>query len=385
MSYFRAVIFIICLSILSPAMPASGDTDTGNSRDNINFTAQEKLWLSQKHRIRARVAFWPPYQFWENGPKGIAVDILKSIAEKYGLDIEFYKAQYSWADTLANIRDHFQVDLILTIKATPDRAHFIAFTENYLSMPWVIFTRKDSIFVSGINDLIGKTVAIQRGFVMHELLRKDYPGIKLQVVDDTLEAIRSVGVGEADAFIGNLAVGTYIIQHNGITNVKVAAPTPFENHSQAMGIRNDWPELASIISKGLSAMSQEEKTAIRSKWISVRYEHGISWTDIILWGGLSGTALLLIIGFIGYSNKQLHEAGKRLTEEISRRKAAQDQLQELLGVAQVANKAKNTFIATMSHEIRTPLNGVLGMLNLLEMTDLNKEAVRICSGRTDFR
>lgn len=37
---------------------------------------------------------------------------------------------------------------------------------------------------------------------------------------------------------------------------------------------------------------------------------------------------------------------------------------------ETANKAKSNFLATMSHEIRTPMNGILGMLELLEHTDL---------------
>ncbi|MBC2582251.1 PAS domain S-box protein [Clostridium sp. DJ247] len=41
--------------------------------------------------------------------------------------------------------------------------------------------------------------------------------------------------------------------------------------------------------------------------------------------------------------------------------------------ADKANMAKSQFLANMSHEIRTPINGILGVAQLLEFTELNKQ------------
>ncbi|MGH4120979.1 ATP-binding protein [Clostridium sp.] len=49
------------------------------------------------------------------------------------------------------------------------------------------------------------------------------------------------------------------------------------------------------------------------------------------------------------------------------------ELEKIKEEVETANKTKDQFIANISHEIRTPMNGILGMQQLLELTEMNSE------------
>ncbi|WP_338668260.1 ATP-binding protein [Pseudodesulfovibrio methanolicus] len=59
--------------------------------------------------------------------------------------------------------------------------------------------------------------------------------------------------------------------------------------------------------------------------------------------------------------------------DITDRKLFEERLVQAKEAAEAANRVKDEFIANISHEVRTPLNGVMGMLQLLQSSDLDGE------------
>ena len=70
-----------------------------------------------------------------------------------------------------------------------------------------------------------------------------------------------------------------------------------------MGNRKDWPELTSIIDKVLASITEEEKTAIRNKYLAIKFEQGINKAEVLKWALIvGGTASGIMLIFVFWNS-----------------------------------------------------------------------------------
>jgi ABC-type amino acid transport substrate-binding protein len=242
-----------------------GDFIKLDAAARVDLTDAEKSWLALGQTVRVRIRDWPPYMFTKPMPSGIAVDYLDLIARNLGFRVEYIADTGSWTAAMDDVRgERRHYDLLLTMSRTPRREQEFALTGDYLASPWVVFARKGSPFINGLEGLAGKTVAVETGYAIAERLKSEFPAIRQLAVDRSAEALQAVATGQADAYVGNLTTGSYLVREQQLDNLMVVAPTPFGNHSNAMAVRGDWPT-GRADRQGIAVLSAEERSAIANR------------------------------------------------------------------------------------------------------------------------
>ncbi len=242
----------------------------GNTADTI-LSKEEILWLESRNNtiVVYPEKNFPPYSYQNSAgtPQGLSIDYIELIAEKIGANISYLPAR-SRSQILDDVKQVKKGDVITSLTDTKEREDILYFTDTYVSSPAVIVIRKDldKGDTLTISDLTGKKIAIGKDYAVEEFIRTNNPRVVIESVVDDESGLQQVVLGEVDAAIMDITSLSYYLSKQVLNSVKVVGSTGFE-YKLAFAVPKDKEILQSILDKGLSQISTNDRKILVDKWV----------------------------------------------------------------------------------------------------------------------
>lgn len=202
--------------------------------------------------------------------QGFEVDVWDEIGRRNDYNVEYVTANFSG---LFGLLETGRIDTISNqITITDARKEKYRFAEPYVVDGAQLAVRKGRDDIQGIEDLAGKTVAVNLGFNFEQLLR-DYDKenkINIKTYDTGIE--HDVALGRADAFVMDRLSVLEVIQKTGLP--LQLAGKPFET------IENAWPFVEN--EKGIKLLEEVNRALAEMRADGTLEKISIKWfsTDI---------------------------------------------------------------------------------------------------------
>ena len=232
---------------------------------DVDWTEEEQAFLAEHPVIRLGIdPEFVPFEFInEQGEyAGIVADYLSLIEDRTGLQFEV-ALDLTWVEAYEKVLAG-EIDALPAVGKTTEREQHLLFSEPYYFFKRVIVTQDQDTKISGIEDLHGLTVAVQRNSSHHSYLIY-YPQINLSLYDSAEAALTAVATQTERVFLGNLATTNYFIRSHALTNLRYVAFEADKEQALHFAVRQDWPELVSVFNKALSLISDDERLAINNR------------------------------------------------------------------------------------------------------------------------
>lgn len=258
--------------VLAQGLAKASEDSEGRAR-SLRLSEAEEAFVARHPVIHASNEMdWPPFDFALSGtPKGYSVELLDLLAAKAGFDVRYVNG-FTWSQ-LEELFRKGELDLLHSLVQSKERSEVGLFTRSYKAMPQALVTRKAAKPVTRLEELAGRTVAIPEGWFTETFLQENYPEISLLRVGSTLQALRAVADGRADATMESEPVLRYLLENYFSDELVLGARAPKLQKDADNGLRffvqKDMPELQSILNKALDAVSPEELAALDRRWFAV--------------------------------------------------------------------------------------------------------------------
>lgn len=243
------------------------DNIATDSNRQVQLTKAEKQWIKDHPvlTVGESLRFQPLMIRSNNGEiSGIIPELFNLIGQRLG--IKFQYEGDNWATILRRVENK-QLDMVgaMNRDVALDRG-FIPVDSPVDHFTTVFALKNRNFEVSRDTDIHGLKIAyFKQALFLDRYLKQYYDEMNLVPVDSPLNAFKAVIDGKADVMIG-LNIDRYLLSKNSILAIEPIYTFKSLQPDSVVGVRSDYPILASMLEKAIASISVEERDKVLSRW-----------------------------------------------------------------------------------------------------------------------
>lgn len=294
----------------------------------LHWSTQSRLILGNAEKrvlsTPLRLGFAPnaaPLAFVDQAdqPSGVAGDYLRQL-RMVGAHLVRVPA-HDWFEVREQMR-RGEVDAIMGI---PNDSAYLGegwvFSQPFITVPNVIVVGSGSPSVLALADLDGRSILLSDPDRLRGYILQHAPKARIVPARSTEQALERLANGDADAYVGNLAMVDRIVRDRYPAQLHVAAPAGFSDRL-SLAVKREYAPLATTFDRVLLNLTPREHEAIRGDWLSAEYHSDVDWRAIARWAVPLSLVLLTAIVVHGWGHW-------RLRREVAMRRHLEQRLAEV--------------------------------------------------------
>ncbi len=291
--------------------------DVASQRAGLNRSERE--WIARHPIVTVASEQHPPYIYRDKDGQwvGLNIDLLRRISRMTGL--QFVHREVTAIDETYDLLRSGQAQMNTTLAENAERRKLLSFSHSFGGNNWVFVVRSNASSPRSLGELSGQTIALPARHALEADIKRDFPGIKLRLVENYEQARGLVRSGEVVATIQNEA-GAHLSPPD---QLKVGRSVEGWWSPDRFSVIKSHPQLLGILNKSLEAFPVAEMRAIRSQWLWAVAPQPSIWRRVPGWFYWL-LALTLLTGLVSllWSSRLRVQIHQRLNAE----EALRDQL-----------------------------------------------------------
>ena len=219
-----------------------------------------------------------PFEFQKEGSKeytGFDMDLIRAIGKQMGYKVEIMNMGF---DALIPALSSGNIDTVIAgMSITPERQEAVLFSAPYYRSGLVVMVQKNNDTIKGIEDLVGKRIAVQIG-TTGAAKAESVKDAKVTAFNTNTEAAMELKNGGVDAVINDSPVVGYYLAQGGSADAKTVGDV-LEAEEYGIAVKKGNDKLAAEIDKALAELKKNgEYDKIYKTWFGeVKKYYGHIW------------------------------------------------------------------------------------------------------------